>query len=78
MSHQTEKTPEGVQVLVTGVRPVTNRDRLAVLAARPLAPAKPQKPLNIGLFDEDARRQLDIADLLAAQPATNPSPTKGD
>mgnify|MGYP003679731895 FL=1 len=34
MTHQTEKTPEGVQVLVTGVRPVTDRDRLAVLRAR--------------------------------------------
>ena len=33
MTHQTEKTPEGVQVLVTGVRPVTDRDRLAMLAA---------------------------------------------
>lgn len=71
MTHRTERTPEGVQVLVTGVRPVTDRDRLAVLAARPLAPAKPQKPLNIGLFDEDARRQLDLADLLRASPERN-------
>tara|TARA_B100000965_G_scaffold215949_2_gene180606 strand:+ start:11564 stop:11794 length:231 start_codon:yes stop_codon:yes gene_type:complete len=76
MTHQTEKTPEGVQVLVTGVRPVTDRDRLAMLAARPLAPAKPQNPLNIGLFDEDARRQLDLTDLLRASPARNNETTK--
>jgi len=75
MTHQTEKTPDGVQALVTGVRPVTDRDRLAVLAARPLAPARPQKPLNIGLFDEDARRQLDWTDLLRASPARNDEST---
>lgn len=75
MTFESEKTPEGVQALVTGVRPVTDRDRLAVLAARPLAPARPQKPLNIGLFDEDARRQLDLTDLLRATPARNDEST---
>jgi hypothetical protein len=28
--------------------------------AAPLIPIKPQKPLNIGLFDEDADNQLDL------------------
>ena len=28
--------------------------------AAPLTPRVPQKPLNVGLFDEDARNQLDL------------------
>ena len=56
----TEPTPEGEQILIPGVRPVSLRERLAVLIAAPLAPRKPQKPLNIGLFDEDARKQLSL------------------
>lgn len=56
----TEKTEQGEQVLVPGVAPVALRQRLAVLFAAPLAPRKPQRPMNIGLFDEDARNQLDL------------------
>jgi len=29
-------------------------------AAAPLAPPVPQKPPTLGLFDEDARKQLDL------------------
>jgi hypothetical protein len=36
------------------------RQRLAALLAAPLASQKPQRPMNIGLFDEDARNQLDL------------------
>ncbi len=54
----TEPTPEGEQLLVPGVAPVSLRDRLALRLAAPMTPRKPQKPLNIGLFDEDARKQL--------------------
>jgi hypothetical protein len=56
----TEVTDQGEQVLVPGVAPVSLRDRLERLLALPLRPTKPQKPLNIGLFDEDARNQLDL------------------
>jgi hypothetical protein len=56
----TEPTPEGEQTLVPGVRPVSLRQRLALRMGAPLGPRKPQKPLNIGLFDEDARNQLDL------------------
>lgn len=42
-----------------GVRPVTKRDRLALLADAPMRPRAAQKPLDIGLFD-DARNQLDL------------------
>ena len=55
-----EPTEQGEQVLVPGVAPVTLRQRLALLFAAPLAPRKPQRPMNIGLFDEDARNQLDL------------------
>lgn len=57
---QSEPTPEGEQTLIPGVRPITTCERLALLMAAPLAPRKPQKPLNIGLFDEDARNQLHL------------------
>jgi hypothetical protein len=56
----TETTEQGEQVLVPGVAPVTLRARLERLLGAPLRPARPQKPLNIGLFDEDARNQLDL------------------
>ena len=54
----TEPTPEGEQILVPGIAPVSLRERLVLRLAAPLSPRKPQKPLNIGLFDEDARNQL--------------------
>lgn len=56
----TEITDQGEQTLVPGVGPITLRERLAVLFAAPLASGKPQRPMNIGLFDEDARNQLDL------------------
>ena len=60
VSLATEPTPEGEQTLVPGIRPISLRQRLEARMAAPLAPTKPQKPLNIGLFDEDARNQLDL------------------
>jgi hypothetical protein len=45
---------------VPGIAPVSLRARLERLMEAPLRPSKPQKPLNIGLFDEDARNQLDL------------------
>lgn len=40
----TEQTEQGTQTLVPGVRPVTVKDRLRLLANAPLALRKPQKP----------------------------------
>lgn len=57
---ETEATPEGEQMLIPGVRAIGLRERLALRLAAPLSPTKPQKPLNIGLFDEDARKQLSL------------------
>jgi hypothetical protein len=56
----TEITDQGEQVLAPGIAPVSLRERLERLLATPLRPVKAQKPLNIGLFDEDARNQLDL------------------
>ena len=56
----TEITDQGEQVLAPGIAPVSLRERLERLLAAPLRPIKPQKPLNIGLFDEDARNQFDL------------------
>ena len=57
---QSEPTPEGEQFLLPGVLPLSLRQRLALLVAAPLSPRVPQRPLNIGLFDEDARNQLSL------------------
>lgn len=57
---QSELTPDGEQALIPGVRPVTLRERLEARMAAPLIPRKPQKPLDIGLFDLAARNQLDL------------------
>ena len=56
------------QTLIDGVRPITLRDRLTVLAAQPMTPKRnptaPQKPCDHGLFDEVSRAQLDLCDLI--------------
>ncbi len=59
-SLQTEMTPEGEQIVMPGVTPIGEHDRLRAFLDAPLVPRCPQKPLNIGLFDEDARRQFDL------------------
>ncbi|MER9889853.1 hypothetical protein NKJ48_30125 [Mesorhizobium sp. M0114] len=56
----TEPTPQGEQMLIPGVRPITARDRLALLMDAPMRPRAAQKPLDIGLFDEASRNQLDL------------------
>ena len=60
ISFDTEATVQGQQVLVPGVRPVSMKARLEVLAAHPLGSDRLQKPCDIGLFDEVARNQMDL------------------
>jgi hypothetical protein len=55
-----ENTEAGPQTLVPGVAPVTLGDRLAVLTAAPLLPKKRQRPADHGLFDVNARNQLEM------------------
>jgi hypothetical protein len=57
---QTEVTPIGVQTLVSGVAPITPAQRLAFRAEAPLSPKKPQRPADHGLFDTNARNQIEM------------------
>jgi hypothetical protein len=55
-----EATPIGNQTLVPGVAPITPRDRLAMRADAPLFAKKPQRPIDHGLFDTNARNQIEL------------------
>jgi hypothetical protein len=57
---ETEATSLGPQTLVPGVRPVSMKARLEVLAAHPMASYRLQKPCDIGLFDDVARNQMEL------------------
>ncbi|MGB7374420.1 hypothetical protein [Pontixanthobacter sp.] len=57
---EAEQTEAGSQTLVPGVAPVTLGERLGVLANAPLLPRKGQRPANHGLFDTNARKQLEM------------------
>lgn len=73
----TEITPEGEQTFAPGVAPITLADRLALSAAEPLQPTRPQKPCDHGLFDEVRRNQLDLNDFLrAADSAASNTPNR--
>ncbi len=60
MEPATEMTPIGEQTLIAGVRPITPQDRLQMRLQAPLQPRCRQKPLNVGLWDEDVRNQLEL------------------
>jgi len=62
-----EPSEAGAQTLVPGVKPIGQRDRLSILAQAPLLATKPQRPIDFGLFDLNARNQLD---LFAKRPTT--------
>ena len=55
-----EQTAIGEQVLVPGVQPITPAQRLAILANAPMQPRRPQRPADHGLFDTNARNQLEM------------------
>ena len=56
----TEQTAIGEQTLVHGVAPITPRDRLAIRANAPMEPRKAQRPADHGLFDTNARNQIEM------------------
>ena len=60
MPFETEATDIGNQTLVPGVTPITPRDRLAIRANAPLEPKKRQRPADHGLFDTNARNQIEM------------------
>jgi hypothetical protein len=55
-----EVTPIGVQTLVSGVALITHAVRLAMLANAPMQPRKAQRPADHGLFDMNARNQIEM------------------
>jgi hypothetical protein len=55
-----ERTPEGLQLMLAGVRPQTMKHKLDWLVAQPMQPRKQQKPCDIGLFDTERRNQLEM------------------
>ena len=55
-----ERTPEGLQLMLNGVKPQSMKDKLDWLVAQPMQPRKQQKPCDIGLFDTDSRNQLEM------------------
>lgn len=55
-----EDTEAGSQTLVPGAAPVALGERLGVLANAPLLPRKGQRPADHGLFDTNARNQLEM------------------
>ena len=61
----TEAGPEGTQqTLAPGVAPVTDADRLRAAAGKPMTGGAAEPPAG-GLFDETARRQKDLWDVVA-------------
>lgn len=59
-SFAVEPTGIGPQTLIPGVAPISSADRLQQRAAALLEPKKPQRPCDIGLFDINARNQLEL------------------
>lgn len=55
-----EATAIGAQTLVPGVMPITAAQRLQWRADAPLEPTKKQRECDHGLFDLNARNQLDL------------------
>lgn len=59
-SFAVEPTAIGPQTLIPGVAPISSAERLQQRAAAPLEPKKPQRPCDLGLFDINARNQLEL------------------
>ncbi|MEN1706033.1 MAG: hypothetical protein AAGJ54_11045 [Planctomycetota bacterium] len=59
-----EITEAGEQMLVGGVDPVRDSDRITLLRNKPVGPRCVQRPLSIGLWDELLRQQMDLLDLM--------------
>jgi hypothetical protein len=55
-----ERTQEGLQMVLGGVQPRTMKNKLDWLLAQPMQPRKRQKRCDVGLFDTESRRQLEL------------------
>lgn len=58
--YASEQTAIGEQTLIPDVRPITPADRLAMLANAPMLPRRRQRPADQGLFDTNARNQIEM------------------
>ncbi len=57
---EVEVTAIGKQTLVPGVAPITPAQRLSLRANAPMEPRKAQRPADLGLFDTNARNQIEM------------------
>ena len=57
----TEDTPQGAQILLGDMAPITQRDRLEARARKPMKGGNRPPPRG-GLFDTDHQAQADIFD----------------
>ena len=57
---EVEATAIGNQTLVPGVAPITPAQRLSLRANAPMEPRKAQRPADHGLFDTNARNQIEM------------------
>jgi len=57
---EVEATAIGNQTLVSGVAPITPAQRLSFRANAPMEPKRPQRPADHGLFDTNARNQIEM------------------
>jgi hypothetical protein len=46
--------------MLGGVMPQTMKDKLDCLSAQPMQPRKRQKPCDVGLFDTESRKQMEL------------------
>ncbi|PGH55878.1 hypothetical protein CRT60_21745 [Azospirillum palustre] len=60
VNRATERTDQGEQFIVDGLRPVTDRDRIEAAMAKPMQPKKRQQAADQGLFDVGGRGQSDM------------------
>ena len=67
---RTETTAAGDQMLIEGVAPVTTRQRLEAEGAKPMRGGNAAPPAG-GLFDLDARDQVDMWDVIPAARKTD-------
>lgn len=56
---RSEPSEAGEQYLVTGVQPVTMRQRLELVMIQPLLPKREQRPLDVGFWNP-MRNQFDL------------------
>lgn len=55
-----ERTPQGLQLVLGGVRPQSMKDKVQWLMEQPMQPRRRQKPCNVGLFDTESRKQMEL------------------